>query len=335
MLHDAELKNIQTTPQPSKRKSYSPFLLSNDFFKEQFEYSFKKITLIQNLYLQNQISNYELVALMLFYYNWITHKNKAVGGPRSININHHFQLSLTLEKACELLDIPLRWQNEKNLSFFEFYLLRSHRQIPESALISLEMWALNQYPLSLLFYTPKVFEVVQMQANGFRCVSVLCDKESLLNKNHAGRDVFSFIIHDLIHADHFFHHFELAQAQIQFASKMLLLFQSEFIQNAIQIDPTFSSEFDYLVSDMNTVPLHLIKSLKSIILRHFKRIHDIEQNKSLPSVIEINFQNTFDQILQLWQLSPEAHKLAIKLNTKDFDNTTEGLILTQQLIHNH
>lgn len=207
-------------------------MLPDFFYSEKFHLFSNKLSLIQNLLRQKQILDFEFVCLVLFYFNWITHQNKSIGGARTLIENHDFNQDLTLNEVCSLLQIPLRWETEKNLPFFQFFIQRTHRKIPESALISIEKWATKKYSLSLLFYTPCVHDVVQMQAQGYRCISVLCDEENLRNKNHAGRDVFSLIIHDLIHADHFFHHHENALAQIQFANKMFLLFENDFIKDA-------------------------------------------------------------------------------------------------------
>lgn len=80
-------------------------------------------------------------------------------------------------------------------------------------------------------------------------------------------------------------------------------------------DPTFAGEFHYLMSDMNSVPLHLLKTLKAILLGYFKRRDHLPMLSSLSAPAEYEFMRLFEAVLVPWNLSPEALFATQRLNT--------------------
>lgn len=162
----------------------------------------------------------------------------------------------------------------EELSLFNHYGLR---KVPLRAQRALVMWHLDVYPIQLLHYTPSPWQILEMQAQGKRCVS-MDNTPGCLSRTYEGKNYFEFILHDLIHADHFFHLPENKLGQMGFARFMLQLKENSrlgFLEDA-DFQNQFQSEFDYLISDMNTHPLHLVLTLKSLLDRYFRdsRISD-------------------------------------------------------------
>lgn len=154
------------------------------------------------------------------------------------------------------------------LNVFNHYGLR---KMPLRAQNALVQWAYGNYPIELLHFTPTPWQILEMQAIGHRCVSMNL-QSGFLQQIYEGKNYFDFIIHDLVHADHFFHNEENCKGQIGFA-RFLLKWKSEshlFFLDEERFQAEFQNEFDYLISDMNSHPLHLMLTLKSILDRYFR-----------------------------------------------------------------
>ncbi len=151
------------------------------------------------------------------------------------------------------------------------------RGIPESAHQSLEAWLFQKYPLVLFVEVPDVQTVLKLQSEGKRCVSVIRDPQLINHYILGERDAFSFTIHDLIHADHFFSDPRQMYIQIGFSRFMKVLAETSMIQQALHSNLRFNEQFEYAASDMNSHGAHLCKYLKAILQQHglFDQVADI------------------------------------------------------------
>lgn len=124
-------------------------------------------------------------------------------------------------------------------------------------------WAKGHYHLELMFRIPDPKEVLRQQIQGKRCVSALVD--SRIETYILGeRDALSFIMHDLIHADHFYHDNQCYQGQLGFYALLYKTLEDFDLSHA-----GFSEEFEYLIADMNAYAVHLLKCLKSAMIHYF------------------------------------------------------------------
>jgi hypothetical protein len=124
-------------------------------------------------------------------------------------------------------------------------------------------WSKGIYGLELMFRIPQPSEVLTQQKTGRRCVTTIIDHR--LSKYILGeRDALSFTMHDLIHADHFYHHNECYQGQLGFYGLLDKSINYFDLSHA-----AFSSEFEYLIADMNAYAIHLLKCLKSAMIHYF------------------------------------------------------------------
>jgi hypothetical protein len=140
-------------------------------------------------------------------------------------------------------------------------------------------WAVNRsllrwesFPQQLILFDRilNLEEILDLQCEGKRCVSFFRGIQNLEAVIADGRDAWSFMIHDLIHADHFFSDETLALGQIEFYRWLRdLISQGQICQ--LIAEPEFFRALAYIVSDMNAHPQHLLQTLVAETLNYLKR----------------------------------------------------------------
>lgn len=315
-------------------------LLDDEFLQLKSAWAYQCLTPFFALWQQGRLSDAEISAVYLTVFSFLRRPQDFLGGRH----NEFADLSQFSDFTCRtFLDIlkpllPTSLQNCKSLGRFEsdlpflpFVCAHSFRSIPISTLRSLAAWSSQQYPLTLWTTIPTPEEVLRLQTQGQRCVTMFVEPEEMAELVSDGRDAFGFLVHDLIHADHFFIDTSNAHAQIQFSQKLLVLWESPFIQTLLQKDAVLLGEFHYLMSDMNSVPLHLMKSLKALLLAHIKRTANISLTSTLPPELETHFSSLFNQALSPWNFSESARQAAHRLNTVHFQHPDDSYILHQEM----
>lgn len=141
----------------------------------------------------------------------------------------------------------------------------SLRSIPLSVNRTLVNWAMKKYPLKLTFAPLTTLEIVDLQCQGIRCVTLPIDQRSLKTYILEERDPFTFILHDLIHADHFFRDPVQTEQQMYFSKLMSYHYRINTLDFYFKENEQFKKQVDYLASDMNAHIIHFIKYLKAII----------------------------------------------------------------------
>lgn len=141
------------------------------------------------------------------------------------------------------------------------------RGVPESSRLALLHYLEGQYPLQLYFFIPTIEEVFSMQKQGRRCVTFFKTKNEILQLYH-GRDVVSFIIHDLMHAHEFYDNRKMAQQQIGFYHFLDKALHTSEITNLYESNKDFQTKLQYIMSDMNSYCGHLIKTLHAAVILH-------------------------------------------------------------------
>ncbi|MFN7728023.1 MAG: hypothetical protein ACK5P7_02580 [Bdellovibrio sp.] len=128
-------------------------------------------------------------------------------------------------------------------------------------------WHFGQIPLTLYFSIPDADHVLLSQTQGARCVSLLIQDEEQFIAGGEHRDSFSFALHDLIHASHFFGDPSHYRRQVFFSRLMQSLNEHPELGRLKNTHPKFAGDLDYLTSDMNTHWIHSLKCLKSLFTR--------------------------------------------------------------------
>lgn len=318
-------------------------LLDDTFLKEQSAQAFKSLQPFFARWKLGALGDAEMAAVYVAVFSFLRRPQDFLGGTHN-EFTSIFSATASAQLSSQsFVDIlrstlPGSLAATKSLKRFEtdqdflsFLCLHSLRSIPISVMRSLLSWHNKTYPLTLWTSIPSPEEVLQLQVGGQRCVSMFMQESEFPQLAQDGRDVFGFLIHDLIHADHFFHDPENAQAQIQFSQKLQILWQQNFLQERLRADPEFKDEFYYLMSDMNSVPLHLLKTLKAQLLAHMKRQANTSITAPLPDHLEPHFCALFEQALQPWKFSAQGLAAAQRLNSLHYLHPEDSYILHREL----
>lgn len=292
---------------------------------------------------KKQISDIEITTIYILIFCFLRRSQDFLGGPHNQKLDTVCSLTSRLQGkdvVAQMREVlPSEFKQAKSLArldkgqnFVALFCSLSWRSIPFSVQQSITAWSTGRYPLHLMTDIPTPEEVLKMQAQGKRCLSMLIQKEEIINFVEEGRDVLGFIVHDLIHADHFFACPEKAQAQIIFSNKLIEVRKLTAIQSMLSQDRVFEKEFHYLMSDMNSVPLHLLKTLKAILLGFYKRREGFSLKGSLSASTEGEFLELFKQVLDPWKLSEEAFSASIRLNTVSYLGPQDDILLHQALL---
>ncbi len=151
------------------------------------------------------------------------------------------------------------------LETFDYFVLRG---LPLSVNRSLQGWKTGTYPLRLFFGVPSIDQVLTLQSQGIRCVTVLLKRHELSSYVLQERDAVSFTLHDLIHADHFFRDPRQARVQVGFSRWLSELWLHQSIRDHLERSPAFARQFEYACADMNSHGAHLVKYLKAIFCQN-------------------------------------------------------------------
>nr|BFD66284.1 hypothetical protein HAGR004_13060 [Bdellovibrio sp. HAGR004] len=313
-------------------------LLDDGFLKNQSALAHQCLQPFLELWRTKALSDAEMAAAYIAVFAFLRRPVDFLGGPHNqplatLSEKPSFQASDFLR--CLVGELPESLRQVKSLrrfahngDFLTYFCAQSWRSIPLSVPQSLMAWQAGRYPLLLCSYVPTPFEVLSLQTQGQRCVSMLQTLDEMQSFVEEGRDVLGFIVHDLIHADHFFADPVKAAAQIHFSQHLAVIYALPKIQEMLKTDEVFKSEFEYLMSDMNSFPLHLLKTLKAILLGYFKRREGLDMKSPLPHTTELEFQDLYEASLKPWKFPIEALNAAQRLNTPLFESPKD-----EQLLH--
>lgn len=316
-------------------------LLDDGFLKNQSALAHQCLQPFLNLWRSNALSDTEIAAVYIAVFSFLRRPTDFLGGPHNQPLAVPTrQSSFRARDFLDLLrrELPETLCNVKSLrrfdhdgDFLTYFCSQSWRSIPLSVAQSLMAWQAGKYPLQLFDYVPTPFEVLSLQTQGQRCVSMLQTQDEMQNFVEEGRDVLGFIVHDLIHADHFFADPAKAAAQVHFSQRLAVIFALPKIQEMLKADAVFKSEFEYLMSDMNSFPLHLLKTLKAVLLGYFKRREGLDMKSPLPAVAEQEFQDLYGASLKPWNFRMDALNAAQRLNTPLFESPNDEHLLHHAL----
>ncbi len=310
-------------------------LLTSEFLQSaSMTEAIEHIQKAEQLWQSKKIDDVEWVALYVFILSTFRRPSDFLGGPHNEKFSADIKGKLTCQDILGLFKDPPRiltkLKNEQN--FLNLFCSRSLRSVPLSVQKSIALWSQHDC-LKLCEYIPSPEEVLAMQSLGIRCVSVLTDPVCMRGFVEEGRDVLGFVVHDLIHADHFFSDPQQAKAQIQFSKYLQKLHALPLIQQKLRQDIEFMSEWNYLISDMNSVPLHLFKTLKAILLAASKREHKIDFKNALKGDSEASFNSELEDVANEFSFSQLQKTTWLRLNGPDFTMPTDAMILIESLEH--
>lgn len=171
-------------------------------------------------------------------------------------------------------------------------------------------WLEGRYPLDLRFDIPSTEEMLEIQCRGRRYVTLMIEPEQQFQTygRHAG--ALEFLLHDLEHAHKFFGEPGLSRGQVSFFR--LLKSHLPQLLPLMKADPAFRHEMHYLMADMNSHPVHLLKYLKAICLMASRRRPE-----------EVDYEALCARIFRSWQMPPEVKEAAVRINTPGLESADD------------
>lgn len=189
--------------------------------------------------------------------------------PISTDTNLH-QHPLTLEDLFANTSIKIPKKVSRKLNIVDALNTLQIKAVPESCFRSLIYTCTGRYPLWVTQAVPTPEELLHLQIEGRRVLSYNEDFTVWPDTLYADRDFLGFVLHDLIHADHFFHDPIHRDGQLGFYRFVESILHEKSLGLLLDSEK-FRQGFEYIISDMNSHPVHLFQTLHSLV---FSEIQD-------------------------------------------------------------
>lgn len=209
-----------------------------------------------------EISCFELVSIYLIFFSW-SYRGSLWCGGKSPHVWSHIG-NQPLKPSSVLvgdLGVCQRHAQRDVLGYMAGYLLRG---VSCKVNRALHYWITHPDCLLLTFTMPSPYEILCLQAQGRRVVT-LFESISDLSSYHEGKDPLTFVIHDLVHADEFFCQNDSHAQQVVFYQKVKSEIDRGVYDRLLASKPQFKTEFEYLIADMNSHPAHLEATLQALV----------------------------------------------------------------------
>lgn len=177
---------------------------------------------------------------------------------------------------------------------------------------TLVAWLRGHWFLALSERIPSPLEVLRMQAEGTRPVTVLADYPRLLRPVLGKANGFAFLVHDLEHAYRFFHVPRLRAGQIGIFRGLLRAVDAGVFESYGE-DPVFAQQLDYLVSDMNTHVIHSLRFLAATLIECRLRREGKQAQDALSPSSEAELVAWMDHLGGLWEFGARARSALCQL----------------------
>jgi hypothetical protein len=197
----------------------------------------------------------------------------------------------------------------------EHYNLKGVREDSHLGLLN---WLAGRYPLELRTHIPSPEEMLEAQCQGRRFVTLLAAPELQFQPigRHAG--AYEFLLHDLEHAHKFFG--GEFNGQVKFF-KMIKMARERGLFEQFKNDEKFCAAFDYLIADMNSHPVHMLKYLKAIVLEAFQRLN--------PADADGRLRGWCGAVFDLWRMPPQTLTSAMRINQPGEETGSDRVIISE------
>jgi hypothetical protein len=235
-------------------------------------------------------------------------------GSKTSPITEEHQLKAPLELLVPYLEPNIQRRLQGVASVGDIFRCFSFRSTPVAVNRAILEWSTGHYGLELMFRIPRPEEVLEQQKRGRRCVTVILNAQRASRFILGERDALGFTMHDLIHADHFYHHNQSYQGQLGFYGFLDHCLREGHFKELLE-DKRFESEFEYLIADMNAYAIHLLKCFKAAL------VHYHPQKEQF-----------FLDWLGRFELQRREKEAFLALNNPEFDPNLDDPILLEYLL---
>ncbi len=289
----------------SRNGSYKVILLSEDELSSNQDLIYTFVDKLFSKYNDGSISDKDTATLYLLFFLKLKYKRNYFQQFKKLP-ESPTQESIFI-KARELILFD-QFEREKlgHISGLDLFRGFNLKGVPKSVCRAMENWYSNKWDIVLAFDIPSSKNLLKLQAQNKRVLTLIVDKLRVTTHILGKRDPLSFAIHDLMHADQFFNNPISQKGQLGFYKLILQFYSNDHLLNLLSNNPSFKREFEYVVSDMNAYIIHLLKSLVST----FDRIDKTSELKKL-----LASSNVSDDLISMI-LNINNHKL-----TNDEENS--------------
>lgn len=207
-------------------------------------------------------------SVIIYIWKLFVEERKApfLAGAREPKLSGLVDQTLLLENLNWLPKMQVAGRSPKDLG--ELVVDFKWKKVQERIQWILELWLKNPLPLKVLNEVVTPFQMLEEQSNGWRVVTLplgfKSDEEVV-----PGKPPLEFVLHDLEHAERFFHTENNYYGQVGFYSHLQKSVQSGFWRNLLT-HSDFQKSFYYLMSDMNTHCVHMLKYLRANLWNSFQ-----------------------------------------------------------------
>ena len=156
----------------------------------------------------------------------------------------------------------------------------------------LEYWLKNPLPLEVVDEVVTPYHMLKEQSLGRRLITLPFKHKNLETDVVPGKKPFAFVLHDLEHAERFFHNQTNYLGQVGFYQHLHSSVECGFWEPFLQ-HSEFQKSFFYLMSDMNTHCVHMLKYLRANLWSSFRDAEDIWQTFLGKVLVETSLNNHF------------------------------------------
>ncbi len=246
------------------RDKFKPLFCGKDFYLDhQNEFGVLQ-NLTSNLSQKNRLIVYTLTLCCLRrkndWFSGVLKKPRKASNINPVLQQLNFRIHLLFEKTnvCWPKSLPT------DICFDQFLSVVRIKAIPESAINGIFRFYCDDYNLQILDYEPTAHEILNLQIQNQRVLTFNDDFKIWPEKKYGERDFLSFLLHDFIHAEHFFSDPQKRLGQIGFYKFIQKIWLDKMLDEYL-VSIEFNGQFSYLISDMNSHPIHLLQTFKAII----------------------------------------------------------------------
>ena len=301
------------TQSPNKSSSragrFKKKLVSEEFLQEEAPIIAEKMKSFFDQFQSGTVSSAEFTAIYIITVLSFRYPGTWLGARHHTPVTSTHNLNYSIESLLPNFEPNIQRRLTGFKTVGEIFQYFAFKATPLSVNRSILGWSLNTYGLELMFRIPSPAEVLNQQKRGRRCVTVVLDKNKASKFILGERDALGFTMHDLIHADHFYHNNHTYQGQLGFYGFLDHCMELNHFDELLQ-NEKFESEFEYLIADMNAYAIHLMKCFKSALLHYHPKPYMF-----------------FEQWLSTLGLEESEHKAMRDLNSEIYEGRQDEIIL--------
>jgi hypothetical protein len=193
------VKTKLSTPK-NKKDKFKPLFCGKDFYIVH-QSEFKTLEFFtRNLCPKNRLIIYVVVLCCL------RRKTDWFAGIHKIHSEYDAKTDFVEFSIYELFrKMNILWPKlPVDISLFKFLSSVKIKPLPASAQNGIFHFFVGDYDLQILDYEPTPYEILKMQIKNQRVLTFEPDYKLWPEKKYGHRDILSFLLHDFIHAEHFF-----------------------------------------------------------------------------------------------------------------------------------